>query len=117
MVGVSVTVGVAVAVAVAVGGSGVGVSVGTHPDAVHASQQLGNPVEQLPPPLGALHLDGLDLTRHLVFPLAVVRQQVTNPAGRPQVDLVAHFFTADEHARGSVPSATACASTPLAQRT
>ena len=95
IVGVSVIVGVGVMVGVdvIVGGAGVGVS--THPLVVQASQQLGNPVVQLCPPLGALHFSALDLTLHDVFPEAVVRQHVTQPGGRPQVERVAHFFTVD----------------------
>jgi hypothetical protein len=53
----------------------------------------------------------------LVLPLAVVRQQVTQPAGRPQVERVAHFFAAEAQCFGSVPCATACSTTPFAQRT
>jgi hypothetical protein len=82
-----------------------------------ASQQLEKPLAQTLPPLGARHFDALDFTRHLVFPLEVVAQQVTKPAGRPQVDLVAHFFTLDAQARDSVPWLSAWATTPLAQRT
>jgi hypothetical protein len=113
MVGVGVSDGVCVIVGVSVG---TGVGVGTQPVAVQASQQLVKPVVQLWPPLGARHFAGLDFTLHLVFPRAVVRQQVTQPAGRPQVDLVAHFFTAEAQCLGSVPSVTAWSTTPFAQR-
>jgi hypothetical protein len=71
---------------------GIGV---TQPVAVQASQQLENPVVQLEPPVVPRHFVGLDFTEHLVRPAAVVRQQVTHPAGRPQVDLVTHFFSVD----------------------
>ena len=59
------------------------------------------------PPRGARHLAALFFTEHLVLPVAVVRQQVTYPGGRPQVDLVAQRFTAEEHARCKVPALTA----------
>ena len=126
-VGVAVTVGVIVGVRVIVGVSvmvavdvtvpvAAGVDVGSdaQPLAVHASQQLGNPVVQVAPPLGARHFAGLDLTEHLVRPLAVVRQQVTQPAGRPHVDRVTHFVTSPLHELGTP---TAVPITPLAQRT
>jgi hypothetical protein len=89
MVGVGVIVGVMVkvrvcvavrvlgrtGVLVGVGGGGVsvatGVLVGTHPPVVQASQQLGKPLLQLWPPLGALHFAALDLILHLVLPLAL----------------------------------------------
>ena len=67
----------------------------TQPVAVQASQQLEKPVVQLAPPVVPRHFSGLDFTEHLVRPAAVVRQQVTHPAGRPQVDLVTHFFNVD----------------------
>ena len=44
------------------------------------------------PPFGGLHLSELDFVEHDVTPLALVRQQVTNP-GLPHVDLAAHFTT------------------------
>jgi len=43
-------------------------------------------------PLGAVHFAALDLTLQVVLPVAVVRQHVTQPGGRPQVERVAHFF-------------------------
>ena len=46
-------------------------------------------------PLGAVHFAALDLTLQVVLPVAVVRQHVTQPGGRPQVERVAHFFTVD----------------------
>jgi len=113
MVGVSVTVGVCVMVGVIVGVR-VAVGDGTQPPVVHASQQLENPVVQLPP-TGAVHFSGL-FTRHLVLPLAEVRQQVTYP-GRPQVDFETHFFTDPAQLRGRSPVPTAVLTTPLAQRT
>ena len=92
---VRVAVAVCVIVAVIVG---VGVKGDAQPLAVQASQQLAKPVEQLlPPPAGALHFAALDFTEHLVRPLLVVRQQVTHPGARPQVERLMHFFTSEAH--------------------
>jgi hypothetical protein len=60
---------------------------------VQASQQLANVPTHAVPPFGALHLSMPDLVEHFVWPLALVRQQVTNP-GLPQVERAAHFTTA-----------------------
>jgi hypothetical protein len=93
---VAVAVGVAVAVALGVSVMvSVGVGVGTQPPASHASQQLAKPLAQMaPPPTGALHFAALDFTTHFVVPFALVRQHVTDPAVRPHVERVTHFFTA-----------------------
>src|SRR5262245_57680288 len=45
------------------------------------------------PPFGTLQWSPSDFVEHFVTPLALVRQQVTNP-DLPQVDLAAHFTTA-----------------------
>src|SRR5579883_3233103 len=74
---------------------------------LQASQQLGAVPTQAPPPLGALHLLALALIAHLVTPFAFVRQQVTEPAGFPQVDLAAQATTAPLQLFGSSPPATA----------
>jgi len=72
----------------------------------HASQQLGISPAQALLPFGALHAAALRLTRHVCTPVAVVRQQVTDPDLR-QVDFAAHFFTAPLHSLGSVRALTA----------
>jgi hypothetical protein len=64
----------------------------THPEAVHASQQLANSPTHAVPPCGGTHDAALFFVVHFVFPVAVVRQHVTNP-GFPQVERAAHFFT------------------------
>jgi hypothetical protein len=90
--------------------------VGAQPLAVQASQQLEKPVVQVLPLLGAAHLAALDFTEHVVRPLAVVRQHVTHPGGRPQVERVTHFFTAEAQYAGNGPFMTACSMAVLAQR-
>jgi hypothetical protein len=61
---------------------------------VHASQQLAwLTLKHDEPPFGAVQWSPLDFVEHFVTPLALVRQQATNP-GLPQVDLAAHFTTA-----------------------
>jgi hypothetical protein len=52
----------------------------------------------------------------LVFPFAVVRQQVTKP-GFPQIDCAAQRFTAPLHCFGNVPALTAAFARRVAQRT
>ena len=74
------------------------------PVVVHASQQLGKLPTHACPPLGGSHAVALDLTAHFVLPFAFVRQQVTLPAGFPQVERAAHRVSA-LHAGGSVPLA------------
>jgi hypothetical protein len=77
---------VVVVLAVVVVGVG---QLGPPPGAGHASQQL----VQLPiVPCLAAQCAASFLIRHLV-PLAVVMQQVTAPAGFPQIEWDAHFFT------------------------
>jgi hypothetical protein len=111
--GVRAMVGVELTVPVAVAG---GVHGAAQPPVVQASQQLGNPVVQLPPPLGARHLSALDFTLHLVCPLEVVRQQVTHPAGRPHVDLLTQRLTSPRQALGKVSWVTAASMRPFAHR-
>jgi hypothetical protein len=84
---------------------------------LQASQQLGAVPTQAPPPLGALHLLALALIAHLVTPFAFVRQQVTEPAGFPQVDLAAQATTAPLQLFGSSPPATAALATPATHLT
>jgi hypothetical protein len=80
------------------------------PPAAQLSQQLGTVPTQAEPPLGAVHLAALGFTTHFVRPLAVVRQQVTNPA-LPQVDFLAHPNTAARSAFGRSPLSTAALAT------
>jgi hypothetical protein len=70
--------------------------------ALQLSQQLGTVPTHAEPPLGALHLDSLGTTEHLVRPVAFVRQHVTK-AGLPQVDLRAQPTTLALHCFGRVP--------------
>ena len=58
------------------------------------------------PPCGALQAVVSRLTLHLVVPLALVSQHVTNPDA-PQVDLAAHLWTARAHSFESVFAFTA----------
>jgi hypothetical protein len=102
MVGVGVIVGVAVTV---------GVWAGAQPLAPQASQQLVNTPAQALPPDGARHFETSDLTLHFTRPLAVVRQQVTAPGLRPQVD-----FAVEAQVLGSALPLTAAVITLLAQR-
>jgi hypothetical protein len=78
--------------------------------AAQVSQQLGTVLTQTEPPLGAVHLAALGFTTHFVLPLAVVRQQVTNPA-LPQVDFLAHPNTAARHVFGRLPLSAAALAT------
>ena len=78
--------------------------------AAQLSQQLGMVPTHAEPPLGAVHLAAFGLTTHFVLPLAVVRQQVTNPA-LPQVDFLAHPNTAARNAFGRSPLSTAALAT------
>ena len=64
-----------------------------HVPALQLSQQLGTVPTHAVPPLGATHFDSLGATEHLVWPVELVRQQVTKP-GLPQVECAAHFVTA-----------------------
>jgi hypothetical protein len=82
--------------------------------AAQVSQQLGTVLTQAEPPLGAVHLAALGFTTHFVLPLAVVRQQVTNPA-LPQVDFLAHPNTAARHAFGRSPLSAAALATRATQ--
>ncbi len=66
---------------------------GTHVPLPQASQQLENAPAQAVPPCGGVQCAASFAIRHLVRPLASVRQQVTAP-GEPQVELRAHFVTA-----------------------
>jgi hypothetical protein len=78
--------------------------------AAQLSQQLGMVPTHAEPPFGALHLAALGFTAHFVLPLAVVRQQVTNPA-LPQVDFLAHPSTSARHAFGRLPLCAAVLAT------
>jgi len=78
--------------------------------AAQLSQQLGMVPTHAEPPLGAVHLAAFGFTTHFVLPLAVVRQQVTNPA-LPQVDFLAHPNTAARNAFGRSPLSTAALAT------
>jgi hypothetical protein len=78
--------------------------------AAQLSQQLGMVPTHAEPPFGAVHLAALGFTTHFVLPLAVVRQQVTNPA-LPQVDFLAHPSTAARHAFGKLPFCAAVLAT------
>jgi hypothetical protein len=81
-----------------------------------AAQQLGTVPTHAAPPDGARQRDALFLMLHFVFPLRVVRQQVTAP-GRPQVDRDAQRATSARQSAGRRPSATAVAVTEAAQCT
>jgi hypothetical protein len=70
--------------------------------ALQLSQQLGTVPTHAVPPLGATHFDSLDATEHLVWPVELVRQQVTKP-GLPQVDLRAQLTTLALHCFGRLP--------------
>src|SRR5215468_10300509 len=84
------------------------------PPAAQLSQQLGTMPTQAEPPLGAVHLAALGFTTHFVRPLAVVRQQVTNPA-LPQVDFLAHPRTEARQASRRLPFCTAVLATLATQ--
>jgi len=68
------------------------VVVAAQPDAVQASQQLGNGPTHLAPPPCCVQCEASFLSVHFVTPLVFVRQHVTNP-GFPHVDLAAHRLT------------------------
>jgi hypothetical protein len=70
-----------------------------HPEAGHASQQLGAAPTHALPPLGGVHAAAPLLTLHVVLPSAVVRQQVTKP-NLPQVDCAAQVLTASTQLGG-----------------
>ncbi len=72
----------------------------------HASQQLSTLPTQAVPPFGLLQAAACFFTLHFCTPLAVVRQQVTEPA-RPQVECTAQRMTAPLQAPGSAPAFTA----------
>jgi hypothetical protein len=69
------------------------VVVGAQPAEPQASQQLVALPTHAAPPFGALQCAASRLILHFVAP-AFVRQQVTAPAGLPQVECEAHCFTA-----------------------
>ena len=90
------------------------VVVAAQPPAAQLSQQLCIVPTHAEPPLGAVHLAALGFTTHFVLPLAVVRQQVTNPA-LPQVDFLAHPSTEARHAFGRLPLSAAALATRATQ--
>ena len=82
----------------------------------HASQQLGTDPTHAVPPGGALQKAALLLVEQVVWPVRVVRQQVTKP-GMPQVDCAAQDTTGSAHSGRSDPSSTAAATTASTQLT
>jgi hypothetical protein len=108
-VDVVVAGGAAVVVVVLPGGGHV-------PLAPHASQQLDTDPTHAVPPCGALQALSPCLTVQLVWPWALVRQQVTKPR-LPQVDTAAQCTTAPLHSGGSDPSFTAASTTRATQFT
>jgi len=68
------------------------VVVATQPPFPQASQQLDSVPVQALPPCGAVQVATFLLIEHLITPVALVRQQVTNP-GRPQVECAAQRFS------------------------
>jgi len=89
---------------------------GHEPPGPHASQQLGTDPTHAVPRGGALQNAAALLIEQLVWPLRLVRQQVTKP-GRPQVDCAAQDSTASSHSGRSDPSATAASATASTQFT
>src|SRR5262249_24920356 len=94
--------------------TGVGVIASAPLPPAQLSQQLGIVPTHAEPPLGAVHLAALGFTTHFVLPLAVVRQQVTNPA-LPQVDFLAHPRTEARQASRRLPFCTAVLATLATQ--
>src|SRR5262249_24399469 len=97
------------------GGMVVVVVGGAQPPAMQASQQLDRWPAHALPPTGGTHAAALRLTLHLVCPFAFVRQHVT-AHGRPHVDFVAHFFTAEAQLTGRRRWLTATSMTAATQR-
>jgi hypothetical protein len=91
---VVVTTTVVVVVVAVVGGAVVVVvEVVAHPEAVQASQQFENVPTQAVPPFGARQWAASLRTEHLVTPVVLVWQHVTNP-GLPHVEREMQRLTA-----------------------
>jgi len=88
----------------------------TQPPGPHASQQLGTDPTHAVPPGGALQKAALLLMEQVVWPVLLVRQQVTAP-GLPQDDCAAQDTTEPSHSGRSEPFSTAASTTPSTQFT
>src|SRR5262245_31051608 len=89
---------------------------GVQTSPLQASQQLDRLLTHAVPPLGTVQAAAPLFTLHFPVPLAVVRQQATDPE-RPQVEPAAHFRIVRSQDLGSVPALTACFTARTAHRT
>ena len=89
---------------------------GHEPPGPHASQQLGTDPTHAVPRGGALQNAAALLIEQLVWPLRLVRQQVTKP-GLPHVDCAAQRVTSSLHSDRSDPFLTAASATCATQLT